>query len=173
MDKVSKTPRTNFVAHESGDVEWNKPINRFGRMMAHACILERELAEQNEPCTDAKEMGHGCIRAVKAENDLAAQKEQLRLCNVDQFSTAAELAEQKEQFRVLTDEMLVMMDERNAELARSNLLACALRSLLSKCACCGGTGEVGTGIIQMEHPAMMSCFVCAGERGILLKECGK
>jgi len=58
-------------------------------------------------------------------------------------------------------------------LARSNLLACALRSLLSKCACCGGTGEVGTGIIQMEHPAMMPCFVCAGERGILLKECGK
>jgi hypothetical protein len=83
------------------------------------------------------------------------------------------LAEQKEQFRVLEDEMLVMMDERNAAVARSNLLACALRSLLSKCACCGGTGEVGTGIIQMEHPAMMSCFVCAGERQILLKECGK
>lgn len=26
----------------------------------------------NEPCTDAKEMGHGCLRAVKAENELAA-----------------------------------------------------------------------------------------------------
>jgi len=26
----------------------------------------------NEPCTDAKEMGHGCYRAVKAENELAA-----------------------------------------------------------------------------------------------------
>jgi len=64
-------------------------------------------------------------------------------------------------------------NELAAAQARSNLLACALRSLLSKCACCGGTGEVGTGIIQMEHPAMMSCFVCAGERGILLKECGK
>ena len=84
-----------------------------------------------------------------------------------------ELAEQKEHYRVLEDDLLVLGDERNAELARSNLLACALRSLLSKCACCGGTGEVGTGIIQMEHPAMMSCFVCAGERGILLKECGK
>ena len=84
-----------------------------------------------------------------------------------------ELAAQKEQFRVLEDEMLVLGDERNAAVARSNLLACALRSLLSKCACCGGTGEVGTGIIQMEHPAMMSCFVCAGERQILLKECGK
>jgi len=146
MDKVSDTPRTNFVAHASGDSEWDRSINRFGRMMAHACILERELT---------------------------AQKEQLRLCNVDQFSTAAELAEQKEQFRVLEDELLVMGDERNTALARSNLLACALRALLSKCPDCGGTGEIGTGIIQMEHPAMMSCFVCAGERGILLKECGK
>jgi hypothetical protein len=52
-----------------------------------------ELAAQIEPCTDAKEQGHGCYRAVKAENELAAQKEQ---------------------YRVLTDEMLVMMDERNA-----------------------------------------------------------
>jgi len=51
------------------------------------------LVAQNKPCTDAKEMGHGCYRAVKAENELAAQKEQ---------------------YRVLTDEMLVMMDERNA-----------------------------------------------------------
>jgi len=91
MDKVSKTPRTNFVAHESGDVEWNKPINRFGRMMAHACILERELAAQKKPCTDAKEQGHGCYRAVKAENELAAQKEH---------------------YRVLEEEMLVVNDER-------------------------------------------------------------
>ena len=66
MDKVSETPRTNFVAHESVDAEWNRSMNRFGRMLAHACILERELAAQ------------------------------------------------KEQFRVLEDEMLVMMDERNA-----------------------------------------------------------
>jgi len=51
------------------------------------------LVAQNKPCTDAKEQEHGCLRAVKAENELAAQKEQ---------------------FRVLTDEMLVMMDERNA-----------------------------------------------------------
>jgi len=42
---VNDTPRTNFVAHESGDHEWNRSINRFGRMFAHACILERELAE--------------------------------------------------------------------------------------------------------------------------------
>ena len=125
MDKVSDTPRTNFVAHETGDAEWNRSMNRFGRMFAHACILERELAAQ------------------------------------------------KEQMRVLEEEMLVLGDERNAAEARSNLLACALRALLSKCPDCGGTGEVGTGIIQMGQPAQMPCFVCAGERGILLKECGK
>jgi hypothetical protein len=115
------------------------------------------------------------FRAIpeNVQSELAAQKEQLRLCNVDQFSTAAELAALKEQYRVLEDEMLVMMDERNAAVARSNLLACALRALLSKCPDCGGTGEVGNGIIQMGQPAQMSCFVCAGERQILLKECGK
>ena len=109
------------------------------------------LVAQNKPCTDAKEQGHGCYRAVKAEN---------------------ELAEQKEQFRVLEDEMLVMMDERNAAVARSTL-ACALRALLLKCPDCGGTGEVGTGIIQIGQPAQMPCFVCSGERQILLRECGK
>jgi hypothetical protein len=41
---MSDTPRTNFVAHATGDAEWDRSINRFGRMMAHACILERELA---------------------------------------------------------------------------------------------------------------------------------
>ena len=66
MDKVSDTPRTNFVAHESVDAEWNRSMNRFGRMLAHACILERELAAQ------------------------------------------------KEQYRVLTDDLLVLGDERNA-----------------------------------------------------------
>jgi hypothetical protein len=40
---MSDTPRTNFVAHETGDAEWDRSMNRFGRMMAHACILEREL----------------------------------------------------------------------------------------------------------------------------------
>ena len=84
--------------------------------------------------------------------ELAAQKEQLRLCNVDQFSTEAELA---------------------AAQKKNNLLACALRALLSKCPDCGGTGEVGTGIIQMGQPAQMPCFVCSGERQILLKECEK
>ena len=90
--------------------------------------------------------------AQQLERELAAQKEQLRLCNVDQFSTEAELA---------------------AAQKKNNLLACALRALLSKCPDCGGTGEVGTGIIQMGQPAQMPCFVCAGERQILLRECGK
>ena len=63
---MKDTPRTNFVAHATGDVEWDRSINRFGRMMAHACILERELAAQ------------------------------------------------KEQYRVLEDDLLVLGDERNA-----------------------------------------------------------
>ena len=63
--------------------------------------------------------------------------------------------------------------ELAAAQARNNLLACALRALLSKCPDCGGTGEVGTGIIQIGQPDQMPCFVCAGERQILLKECGK
>ncbi len=42
---MNDTPRTAFVGHESGDAEWNRSINRFGRMLAHAQILERELAE--------------------------------------------------------------------------------------------------------------------------------
>jgi len=45
---MSDTPRTDFVAHESGDTEWNRFPNRFARMMAHACILERELAEASK-----------------------------------------------------------------------------------------------------------------------------
>jgi len=47
MSADSKTPRTDFVAHETGDSEWNRFPNRFGRMMAHACILEAELSEAN------------------------------------------------------------------------------------------------------------------------------
>ena len=57
--------------------------------------------------------------------------------------------------------------------AQRDKLAVALRSLLSKCPYCGGTGWVGTGIIQLGQPDQMPCFVCAGERGILVKECGK
>jgi len=45
---MSDTPRTNFVAHESRDPEWNRSMNRFGRMKSHAEILERELATAQE-----------------------------------------------------------------------------------------------------------------------------
>ena len=51
---MSDTPRTNFVAHETGDAEWDRSINRFGRMMAHACILEREnvaLRDELKDCS--------------------------------------------------------------------------------------------------------------------------
>ena len=54
--------------------------------------------------------------AQQLERELAAQKEQLRLCNVDQFSTEAELAAQKEQMRVLEDEMLALNTMRHEAL---------------------------------------------------------
>ena len=41
---AAQTPRTDFVAHENGDHIFNEPLKRFGRMYAHAQILERELA---------------------------------------------------------------------------------------------------------------------------------
>ena len=92
MDKVSKTPRTD--AHCKQIIDDALGLEYAATELQYwAEKLEEELAAQIEPCNDAKEMGHGCLRAVKAEN---------------------ELAEQKEQYRVLTDEMLVMMDERNA-----------------------------------------------------------
>ena len=51
---MSDTPRTNFVAHETGDAEWDRSINRFGRMMAHACILEAEIAELTEELNEKR-----------------------------------------------------------------------------------------------------------------------
>ena len=132
---------------------------------------------------------------VNTKSVIKRLHEVLTICGEDRINMwrhtflefADELAAQKEQMRVLEDEMLVLGDERNAayvELERLvKMLALAdgqikenvkvLRSLLSKCPDCGGTGEVGTGIIQMGQPAQMPCFVCAGERQILLKECGK
>lgn len=50
---MTDTPRTDFVAHESGDAEWNRFPNRFGRMTAHAQILERELAETKRLLAEA------------------------------------------------------------------------------------------------------------------------
>jgi len=51
---MSDTPRTEFVAHESGDPEWNRFPNRFGRMMAHASILERELSAKEKECSELR-----------------------------------------------------------------------------------------------------------------------
>ena len=138
MDKVSDTPRTDAVKSYEERCE----MLHGDKIVTHAMCFARASEE-------ADELHSLC---EKLEEELAAQKEQLRLCNVDQFSTEAELA---------------------AAQKKNNLLACALRALLSKCPDCGGTGEVGTGIIQMGQPAQMPCFVCAGERQILLKECEK
>ena len=133
MDKVSKTPRTDAVKGYQERCE----MLHGDKIVTHAMCFARASEE-------ADELHSLC---EKLEEELAAQKEQLRLCNVDQFSTEAELA---------------------AAQKKNNLLACALRALLSKCSGCGGTGEVQTMTLHLE-----SCFVCSGERQILLRECGK
>ena len=111
--------------------------------------------------------------AEKLEEELSAAQAEiatLREKNIRMFASA-ELAEAQ---RDEKDKQLADCYDRmfKAE-ARSNLLACALRALLLKCPDCGGIGWVGTGIIQIGQPDQMPCFVCAGERQILLRECGK
>lgn len=73
---MSDTPRTNFVAHETGDSEWDRSINRFGRMMAHACILERELAaaieQRDKAVRDADAMDEFLGSATKREKEASA-----------------------------------------------------------------------------------------------------
>ena len=63
---MSDTPRTNFVAHATGDAEWDRSMNRFGRMLAHACILERELAaaiaQRDKAREDALEQAATLVR---------------------------------------------------------------------------------------------------------------
>jgi hypothetical protein len=90
---MSDTPRTNFVAHETEDTEWDRPINRFGRMMAHACILERELAALHQDASSKWAFLEWRDRAEKAEAELAAcsaqfdrQQEQLDR-NADQIAS--------------------------------------------------------------------------------------
>ncbi len=84
-----ETPRTDFVAHESGDAEWDRFPNRFGRMMAHAQVLERELVELTgegeTPRTDSQVTGNSEATqdeyieladfARTLERELAAEKE--------------------------------------------------------------------------------------------------
>lgn len=105
--------------------------------------------------------------SLKYWQDLACANR--KVAEDNQTKLAAAQAQRDEKDKQLAD----CYDRMCKAEARSNLLACALRSLLSKCTCCGGTGEVATGLIQMGIPSLTQCFVCAGERGILLKECGK
>ena len=62
---MTDTPRTDFVAHESGDPEWNRFPNRFARMMSHACILERELAEAKLTIADHAQDCEALARYIK------------------------------------------------------------------------------------------------------------
>lgn len=86
---MSDTPRTVFVAHESGDAEWDRPLNRFGRMMAHAQILERELAAMTARCDEEetnKLRAIGLYDSCKKDLDAAierAGKAERRACALD------------------------------------------------------------------------------------------
>jgi len=95
MDKVNDS----LIDRLRTDAEWfsvPSSHDNHGEMWETRDLLREAanaLVAQNKPCTDAKEQEHGCLRAVKAENELAAQKEQ---------------------YRVLEDDLLVLGDERNA-----------------------------------------------------------
>ena len=77
-----------------------------------------EEAAQKEPCTDAREQGHGCYRAVKAENELAALKEQMRvLTDEDAVHEAADaLRAQAEALQDLTQQQESARRQLQAEL---------------------------------------------------------
>ena len=88
---MSDTPRTDFVAHATGDSEWDRSINRFGRMQSHAQILERELAEaQGEIVRLKGEAQYGATfvqRAIDAERELVAARNEADA--MDEFLGAA------------------------------------------------------------------------------------
>ena len=95
---MSDTPRTDAAQHNMGSVaEPHYVVDAdFSR------YLERELVAARAEVVRLKgEAQYGATfikRAIDAERELAEAKEQLRLCNVDQFTTAAELAEAKRNY---------------------------------------------------------------------------
>jgi len=77
MSEPSKTPRTDFVSHESGDSEWNRSINRFGRMQSHAQILETDLAAANKSRDDWCEL----VNQLRAEVKRLREPMPEQVCN--------------------------------------------------------------------------------------------
>ena len=90
---MSDTPRTDVAEHNMGSVvEPHYVVDAdFSR------YLERELVGARAEIVWLKgEAQYGATfvqRAIDAERELAEARDQLRLCNIDQFTTAAELAE--------------------------------------------------------------------------------
>ena len=78
------------------------------------------------------------LRIEQLERELAEVKEQLRLCNVDQFTTAAELAEAKAQ-RDLAVEALEIIKEcftteaMFSETATAAMTASMIKKVLKEC----------------------------------------
>ena len=84
MSTDIKTPRTDFVAHETGDSEWNRFPNRFGRMMAHACILEAELAAATARIAELeaeKALVNSHIAELEAANKRLREPMPEQVCN--------------------------------------------------------------------------------------------
>ena len=118
---MSDTPRTDFVAHAkawangakdkivqlerelaAAIASFSEERERAQREGARVIKLQGELAEAQAEIVRLKgEAQYGATfikRAIDAERELSEAKEQLRLCNVDQFTTAAELAEAKRNY---------------------------------------------------------------------------
>ena len=82
---MSDTPRTDLAQHNMGSV--------FSRH------LERELVAARAEIVRLKGEAESWEKVFDRTCELLAEaKEQLRLCNVDQFTTAAELAEAKRNY---------------------------------------------------------------------------
>ena len=69
---MSDTPKTDALLIDAKTGRTIIVGETFGRLEVLCRELERELGAQKKPCTDEKEQEHGCYRAVKAENELAA-----------------------------------------------------------------------------------------------------
>ena len=94
---MSDTPRTDVAQHNMGSVvEPHYVVDAdFSR------YLERKIAEAIRPKGKAESWEQVFNRLYEhladAKTELVEAREQLRLCNVDQLTTAAELAEAQEE----------------------------------------------------------------------------
>ena len=86
---MSDTPRTDALIYRKNTIEMQRH-----ELLDLALALERELAEAQAEITRLEGEAESWAKVFdRTCEHLADAKEQLRLCNVDQFTTAAELAD--------------------------------------------------------------------------------